>query len=248
MPILGPNPPQPATPTAETAVSGQDLFDMANQRLLGYQNAVKAEALLSYLNEGKDEIWAILKNLQEEYFMQQTQSTDASQLNFFPQMATNQRQYTLPQDFREIWYIEVETPGFEQMIFTYKDINDNDFREARRAANVDSTLSPSVEYFYTIFGKDQLLIAQFPETAFTVTIFYTRNILDFQLDDPIAEILLPYSKKIADYAVKKAMLGLQDQEQFNVWRQEWRDDITMIASSASPRNQADPVFVKDFLG
>lgn len=231
-----------------TSLTGQDLIDDASRRLMGYANALDEDTLLSFLNEGKDEVWAVLKTLQNDYFETKSQFADNTQVNYFGPMSTTQREYTLPVDLREIHFVEVVTAGFQQAIFTYKDASSEDWRSARRAANVDTTLSPSVEYFYTIIGKNLMEIAQFPETAFQVVLWYTRNLLDFEVSDPVDEVVLPFTHKIADFAVKKAMLGLQDQEQFNAWRTEWKDDILMIATSAGPRNQANPEFVEDFLG
>lgn len=236
---------------------GQDLIDLANDRLAGLSNVVADRTLLSYINEAKDEIWAHLKNLNAEYFMQSTESTDSTQTNYFPKdlsgnplttLQTTSRSYLLPSDLREIIMIEVTTKGYEQTVFTYRDINSEDFKTARRSANVDPTLTPTVEYFYAILGKNRFEMAQFPETNFSLTIWYIRSLPDFEASDNIDEILAPYSKKIADYAVKKAMIGSQDPTQFALWTQEWKADLVTVASSAGPRNQADATYVEDFLG
>jgi len=236
---------------------GQDLIDLANDRLAGLSNGVRDATLMSYLNEAKDEIWAVLKTEADEYFSQSTQNTDSTATNYFPRdlsgaaigtLQTSSRSYLLPDDLREIKFIEVTTKGYEQTVFIYRSITDDDFRSARRSASVDPTLTPSVEYFYTILGTNRFELAQFPEANFEMTIWYTRSLPDFEAGDPVDDILLPYSKKIADYAVKKAMLGMQDQAQFEAWKQEWRDDLLTVAASAAPRNQADPEFVQDFLG
>jgi len=234
---------------AETSLTGQDLLDLANARLLGYANAVDTDVLMSYLNEAKDEVWSVLKNLEDEYFVTSTQSTDATKVNYFGPMSTTVREYTLPVDFKEIKFIEILDKGYEQTVFTFKNITDNDFRSARRAASVDSTLTPSVEYFYAIVGKNQFVMAQFPEVAFQKPVlWYTRGILDFELSDQVDEIVLPYTKKIANYAVKRITLGLQDTKLWAAWKEEWKADLMTIASTAAPRNEADPEFVDDFLG
>jgi hypothetical protein len=236
---------------------GQDLIDLTNLRLAGLSNGVSDQALVSYINEAKDEIWAALKEENDEYFMQSTQTTDATQLNYFPRdlsnnalttLSTTSRSYLLPTDLREIKFIEVTTKGYEQTVFVYKNITDSDFKSARRSASVDPTLTPSTEYFYTILGKNRFELAQFPETQFAITLWYIRSLPDFEASDSVDEILLPYSKKIADYASKKAVLGMQDPGQFAMWTQEWKADLVTVMSSASPRNQADAQFVEDFLG
>jgi hypothetical protein len=42
-------------------VHGTDLADLVNAGLGGYQNAVDQALLYSFLNEGKNEVWMILK-------------------------------------------------------------------------------------------------------------------------------------------------------------------------------------------
>lgn len=232
-----------------TSLTGQDLVDLATDRLGGYGNLPSTSQLLGFLNEAKDEVWAILKSLNTEYFALATQASDPAQLNYFGPMVTNKRQYTLPADFREMNLFLVADPAYAQTKFTFKKLQDRDFQDALKSANVDSSLTPTTEYFYTILGKDQLLLAQYPEVQFNLpVIYYVRNLLDFETGDTLDEILLPYSKKIANYTVMKVLLTAQDQDQFEEWRKSWKDDILLIATSGGPRNQADPEFVMDFLG
>lgn len=238
-------------PQNETTYTGQDLLDMANQRLLGYQNAVDSDTLLSYLNEGKDELWAILKNLEAQYFTHSSQNTDNTKNDFFGPVNSTTRDYIAPIDLREINHIYCFDTGLQQTVFTYKNETDRDWVDAYRDASIDSlsNAAPAIEYYYTIRGHNSLRFAQFFQNGITnLQIDYTRAILDFGLTDTVDEIVIPYSRKIANYAVKKAILGLKDAEAFDRWREEWKDDILMITSSAGPRNQADPTFVADFLG
>lgn len=235
---------------AETALVGQDVVDEAIDRLAGYGNAVDDAQMLSFVNEGKDEVWAVLKEDDEEFFVTSSQSTTPAQLNYFGPMSTVTREYSLPQDFREMKFIEILDSGFEQTIFTYKRMTDSDWRSARRAATVDSSsLTPSVEYFYTLVGKNKMELAQFPAANWQQPVlWYVRNLLDFELDDPIDEILLPFSKKIADYAAMRVMLGLQNTEGFENWRKTWQASLLMINNASGPRNMADAEYVEDFLG
>lgn len=233
----------------QTSLSGQDLIDLATARLGGYGNYAATDVLMSFLNEAKDEVWAILKNLNADYFIQVSQAVDNSLINYFGPLSSSTRTYTLPADFREMHLFVIGDPAYAQTKFTYKKLTDSDFQEALRSANVDKTLTPTTEYFYTVIGKDQFVMAQYPETTFNLpTLYYVRNLLDFETGDNVDEILLPYSKKIADYAVMRVLLSAQDQEQFEEWRKVWKDDVVMVGTSAGPRNQADAEFVQDFLG
>lgn len=230
-------------------MNGQDLINEANARLAGYQNGVDAGALLSYLNEGKDEVWALLKELNEEYFVTSSQGTDSTLTNYFPTMSTTSRQYTLPCDLREIKFIEVSTPGFTEVIFEYRDITDEEFRNARRdATTLNQLLVGPCTVFYTIVGKDQMLLAQYLPANLNITLWYVRSIPDFEADQDVDEVLFPYVKKVATYAAKKAMAGLQDPGQWSVWVAEWKQDCVTLQNSAAERNAADPIFVDDFCG
>lgn len=212
---------------------------------------------MSYINEAKDEIWSVLKKENEDYFVVPTQSTDQTQTTYFPRDLNNNplttllptsRSYLLPTDLREVKFIEVTTPGLEQRTFEYRRVTDVEFKVARRSSSIDQTPNPTNTYLYTILGSNRFEMAQFPESNLSLVLWYVQSIPDVEAGDPVASILLPYSKKIADYAVKKAMLGMQDPSQFALWVEEWKADVLTVATSAGPRNQADAEFVEDFLG
>lgn len=230
-------------------MNGQDLINETNARLAGYQNGVDPEALLSYLNEGKDEVWALLKELNEEYFVTSSQGTDATAVNYFPTMSTTSRQYTLPCDLREMKFIEVATAGFTEVIFEYRDITDEDFRNARRdATTLNQLLVGPCTVYYTIVGKDQMLLAQYLPAALDITLWYVRSLPDFEADQDVDDVLLPYVKKVANYAAKKAMISLQDPGQWSMWVAEWKQDCITLQSGAAERNASDPTFASDFCG
>ncbi len=220
------------------ALTGAQIVTLAKERLAGYQNAIDDITLLSYLNEGKDEVWAAIKSLNDNYFV--TNST----LTLDPAV----REYTLPSNLRELIAVEVTGPSeFEHVIFEHRDLAYSEFQDARRDANVDSTDHPLI-YFYSIVGKDQFVLSHFPETAFILKLWYVKELPDFANDaTPLDEILFPYVRRIADYAVKKAMLALQDQPQFEAWRKEWRDGLGLLAAAANRRVER-PEHVVDFLG
>jgi len=292
---------------------------MVTDRLLGYANVINTTALLDFLNEAKDEVWTALKTMNQDYFGEISQNTDPLADNYFPDLSTTVREYTLPNDFSAIRFIEPVEPGFEQIVFKFCNLESPEFQTARRAANVDRTLTPTVEYWYTIFGKDQFIMAIFPETPMEIKLYYIRHLhdivafstgtasvnsastdvtlngttytvlqmadmvgqhfivngLDFGLisgvvqatqhltldvaapstqttkayviTDELDEIVDPFNKKIADYAVKKVMLSAQADE-WAKWMEEWKKDLLTLTTGASPRNQADAQFVQDFTG
>jgi hypothetical protein len=232
-------------------VTGQTLVDMANDLLAGYQNAVDSRALLTYLNMGKDVIWEVTKELHEEYFQVFSQSTNPTGEFYFPQLSTATRNYTLPADLRSIEFIECTTPSFQGSTFTYAKLNSPAFREERKASNEMGGPDPNNNvdtYTYTIAGKNQFVLAAYPATNLTLILWYTRALPDFETSDVLDEILFPFSKKLAEYAAQKAMLGAQDAGQFAMWERTWRDSLINLVQSEGTRNDADPQFVQDFLG
>jgi hypothetical protein len=229
-------------------ITGQGLIDLVDDRLAGYQNAASPKKKIGFINEAKDAVWAILKNLEQDYFGQTSQGSDATQANYFAALATNTRSYSLPVDFHELRFVECTTSGFEQTKFEYREISHPTFQDARKTSNVDRTLFPFTTYYYTIFGKDQFIMAQFPEANFALTLYYVRWIQDIDTGDDLNEVMLPYSKKLADYAAKKISLSLQDPTQWEAWQKEWKDDILEINNSAGLRMSGDPQYAQDFLG
>lgn len=226
----------------------QELIDLANARLSGYQNAVDPQALDSFLNEGKDEVWAILKNLDKEYFMQKSQYTDAAAAHYFGPLQTNQREYDLPSDLRSIEFIECVTSGYENLAFVYQEINSETFKEVRRASLPAPSNVNQLSYLYTEVGKDQFVLAQFPAVSLQLVIWYIRDLSDYEPDGVVDDLIFPYVKKIVSFAIQRIMLSVQDPVQFQMWSAAWKEDIKNIAQGASDRNDADPLFVDDFVG
>lgn len=236
---------------AVPTVTGQTLIDVTNDLLAGYQNGVDSRALLTYLNLGKDEIWGVTKELHEEYFQVLSQSTAPTADFYFAPLNITTREYTLPADLRSIEFVQCTTVGYENTKFTYKKLNSPDFQQARMSANAANgpNLNNNVDtYYYSIAGKNQLVLASYPPAALTLILFYTRAIPDFEAGDVVDEILFPFSKKLAEFAAQRAMLGLQDPTQFAAWKATWRDSLMNLVQSEGTRNDADATFVTDFYG
>lgn len=227
-----------------TGIIFQSLIDLANSELAGYQNAVDSTALNSFLNEGKDEVWAALKQLNDEYFLAFSQATVPTDPFYFAPLNTTNREYDLPDDFREIKFVEVLTADFTNAQFVYKDVTDPNFRTARQLANANGATSNTNNLFfqYTIVGKNKFVTADFMPATLTLKLWYIRSLPDYEPSDEVDEILFPYTKKICTYAVRKALLSTQDQSMWAAWKQEWRDGIISVTSTAAPRNSADPQF------
>jgi hypothetical protein len=243
------------SPTAAyfTSFTGQYLIDLTNDLLAGYSNGVDSRALLSYLNMGKDALWETIKELHDEYFQVFSQNTNANAPYYFPALNTTTRDYTLPEDLRSIEFIECPTLqiGGTSATFTYAKLNSPTFREARRTSNELGGPDPNStgqHYIYSIAGHDQFVLASYPSQPYPIVLWYTAAIPDFEPGDTISDFVFPFVKKIAEYAAKKAMLGMQDAGQFAMWEREWRNSLTNTLQASAERNDADPIFAEDFMG
>src|ERR1700690_506803 len=236
-----------------TGLPIQSVTDMINRRLSGWQNAVSSDQVLDALNDGVAEVWNVLKSFHQDYFGQSTQSTDSTQLNYFPLLTTSAPEYPLPEDLREVKFIECITSGYEELRFWYSELTDPEFRGARFLGNQVGIANPvttdtSEEMLYTIVGKDRFILAIYPPVNLSITIWYIRSLPTYEDGDILDEILFPYHNKVADFAAKKLMLENQEPTAWHAWTQEWKQGILSLATGAGERNQADAQFVQDFLG
>lgn len=233
-------------------ITGQDVASLITKSLGGYANAVDQDFLYSALNEGKNEIWMILKELKVNYFAVSSQNTDSNADYYFPQLSQSSRQYTLPIDFSEMRFLEVLDVGYEDIRFEYRPFSSVDYQEARRGSTNEPTGSGSAAsravYYWDIIGKNQLVLAQYPEINFNLIIWYVRIIPDVDAGDALDEVLYPYVQKIAEYATQKLTLALQDQVLTQEWRDQFKASVVRLAQAAGSRQSANPVFVIDYEG
>ena len=233
-------------------INGQYLINLTRSQLGGYANAFEAEDLLDYINEGKDAVWAILKATREDYIMGASQNSDNTKDNFFADLTTTAREFALPKDFIQMKTIEVTTSSFNEVEFEHKDMASEEFKEARRSNTGDSGVGNSrTTYFFDIIvlnGINTFILAQFPETNFSLKLFYIRSIPYIDVNDEADGVIYPYSVQIATFAAKRAMLPLQDKAMRLAWQDEWKEAARRIEVSAELRDISTRKVTEDFLG
>lgn len=231
-------------------ISGQSLIDLLRINLGGLSNAWTVDQLLAFLNNGKDEVWSIVKSMEFDYFTDATQDTDSTQDDFLVDLNPTTREYALPKNLREIRFVEALTVGFQTRRYVYRDISHVDFRNARLESDSLGSNSGLQEFsskiFYTVFGN-QLIFADYPDSNIQLKIWYIAAIDDIGVGD-VPAILFPFSRKIVDYAAKKASLSAQNMEMLAGWKDDWAESVRTIALSVGPRSQSDAQFVEDFTG
>lgn len=231
-----------------TQVNATDLINLTQDKLSGYQNTVDSRQLLSFINEGKDAIWEVLKANNDDFFTTFSQATVPDTDNYFAPLQTGVREYDLPDDFREIRFIECTTSGYEMTKWEYRKPSDPAFREARKGATAGGVVPSGngLTCLYTFVG-DQLVLADYLPTSLTVILWYTAGLADLEYGDILPPILFPFSKAIASFACKAVMLN-EDEGKFAAWKQEWKDNVISTSQNSAPRDQSDPIFVQDFEG
>lgn len=232
-------------------ISGQSLVDDLIIRLEGYAAAYDATSLLSMVNEGKDAVWGVLRTLDEDYFVVSSQATTSTDDDYFAPLTTTVREVNLPNNCREVRMIEVTTPGFEDLEFSFRRLSDPEFELERKLATIAGSGSGRQQhskYLYTITGRRTLMLAQFIEAAVTAKLWYVRALDDLDLDGTLTEVLHPFHKAIVTFALERATLSLQDEQLSDGWLRRWRDDVRMLALVAAPRDSSGPEYVTEWDG
>jgi len=237
-----------------TVLSGQDILDRIRVRLGGLSNAFTVEELLSFAEDGVQEVWATLKSFDAEYFGQFSQDSDsATEDTYFADLLPSKREYDLPPSCREIRAIECLTTSFESCIFEYRRGDDPVFQSARRDATASgSTASANAgsslgSYYYTVFGN-QLVLAQYPESTLNVRIWFIQNINLLSVETELDTVLYPFAGKIVDYAVQKAMASTRDVQLTVQWIAQWKMSVQTLGEASVPRSSGNPIFIVDYQG
>lgn len=231
-----------------TVLSGQDILDRIQVRLGGLANAFTVEQLLSFAEDGTQEVWAVLKSFGDDYFGDSSQDSDSTTTDtFFADLTPAAREYPLPPGCREIRAIECLTANFEFVKFHLTRFESPDFQRWRRASTQSGTNRAGGFYHYCVFGN-KFMLAEFPEAVLNVRLWYIKSLNVLTVDTTLDDILYPFSGKIVDYAVQKAMVSARQLEMTEEWAKQWRQSVTTLGESAGPRSSTGPIFIDDYEG
>ena len=240
------------TPTIANLLTQLDLD------LLGFKGAFSEDQKVNRINKGKNELWKVLKQLKEAYFMEES-AVSSGLDNEFPALVTNTREYDLPKDLAELRFIEVTSPvGFEEWVFQKMSMNSSSFRAVRVSTTVAGTSTDNLSLAGTILydilgpnslGRQRMVLASFPPAALVLKLWYTRIVPDFTVPKSAAETLVtflqPYIGVILTYATK-SLLRLEDAGIAKEWEKDWREDLRRTVAASSDRSEADPEVVEEF--
>lgn len=232
--------------------SGQAIVDAIRIDLGPLANAFTVDQLLYFANRGVQQVWMALRSMDQDYFGDASQSLAPKDENYFATLSTSSREYPLPANCREPRFIEVLSVGFEDRTIVYKKFEDPVFQASRRQSTANgpgggqNSGGMIGEYYYTILGT-KLILAQYPEAALQVKIWYVKAI-DVITIEASPEILDPFTQFISDYAVERAVKSTRNLEIDSDWMETWKNDVLAMATSAGERTSTDPIFISDYLG
>lgn len=234
------------------SVSYAQILSDVQARLGGRANAFTPSQYTSAINEGMAELWKALVATTDDYFLQST-TTTASQTNTFAALNTTTREYTLPGDCLRPRFIEVTAPtGYERVQFLYRKIGHPEFttqRNASTAAGPSSSTTALDEfsslYYYTVGGKNTLILAKYPEQAFTLKIWYVRALPLLAPGGTIDETVAPFTNEITTFATKRLQSIGGDAGKFAVWMEAWKSGITGTVEAAGPRSETNPIYAAE---
>ena len=230
-------------------ITGQSLVNETFMRLGGLSNVFSTQELLSFVNDGVQEVWAIVRSLDADHTVDTSQTTTSTSDNYFQTLSTSTREYTLPPNAREIRFIECTNAGYENTIFEFRKIDDVDFQNYRREATASGTSQQGRvgKYYYTVSGQ-QLVFAQYPETALVLKVWYIKAIDNAEIDVQLTTLQPPLDRKIVEFATQRAMLVARQETVSDRWMAAWRDSVKTICLSVVPRNSANAIFIQEFSG
>ena len=229
-------------------VTGQVIYDEVIIRLGGLSNAFGVNDITSFMSDGLGEVWAVLRSLENDYFMEDTQTATSTADDYFAALTTSTREYDLPTNCREIRAMEVTTTGYETTVFEYRPFSDEEFQQERRQATADGAGSGTRigKYLFTVVGMKKLILAQFLEAAMTVKVWYVKSLDELTTDTVLTEVVHPFWRKIVDYAVERATLSVREETLSDRWLTRWREDVKTLALSAGPRVTTGPLFIQEY--
>jgi len=230
------------------SVSYAQILSDVQARMGGRANASTPSQYTSAINEGLAEVWKALVAVADDFFLQST-TTTASQTNTFAALNTTTREYTLPGDCLRPRFIEVLAPtGYERVQFLYRKIHHPEFvtqRNNSTAIGPSSSTSAIDEftsvYFYSIVGKNTLILARYPEVAFTLKVWYVRALPMLQSGGTIDETVAPFTNDITTFAVKR-LQSINDPTAFAMWVEAWRNGIIATVQAAGNRSETNANF------
>ena len=218
------------------------LLTILDEELHGFRNAFSEAQKVRRINKGLQALWKALKTTQRAYFMVTSQPTTSGDDDYFPDTDASAEEYTLPNNFAELEFIENLESGQEATEYRYSPLTSERFKAARRTGNNDSNV-----FLYDIFGPNasgqQSIVFDRPPGAYTLQLWYVRYLPEFTVPKAAAEtlaaVLTPYIYDLIAF-VAYSLIKSENAEVSQAWEKEWASVLAVSMAASRVRQSAEP--------
>jgi len=221
------------------------LIDLFDGLALGRRGSFERDSKVALLNVAQIELWKILVGTdpQDNWFVQESQDTDSSAVDFFGPITTTSRDYPLPNNLHQMRAIEVTNTGLEGIRFTKARLDSGEFRQQR-----GSQLQFDTEALYDLYGVSpgRIIFSAFPKQTLNVKLWYARKPTAWtEATDVVDDYPFDTHSIIADYAVKRGLMGITDKA-FYLFERAWAERVIRWLTTYR-RDNTDVSVVDGFL-
>jgi len=214
-----------------------DFLRRLNIKLRRHAGAIDTADKVAALEEAQQEVWSTLLRASAAWFVVESQNVTSGDDDFFPVLVPATREYDLPKNFHQLYYVDVFESGQEDLEFLSGYMTANKYKQKRRSGA--ATAAGEKEYYYDVVGTNpsRFVMAQALPTAVTsldVKLFYVK-ILDRLVaeTDSIDDTILPFIGPATSYAASMLAAGVGAGELSSLWMNHWtlrKSELPLIAT------------------
>lgn len=195
--------------------------------------------LISFLNEGKNEVVKIIRQADENFFETTTSVTISATT------APNKSTITLPADFSMLRNLSITTVGMEATQFYFLNQSDRRFQEAAIAGG--SFADGGSAFFYDFVGLSEIILSPGADVEMACRVDYIKTIPDMMLPSSYPEGVPPeHYDFIVTWAVCEGLRSQNDARLGDYLEKlEWQK--TSLINSVNTRQAKEPTFVRGYM-
>lgn len=234
---------QPATPNQRTVT--QVLRDVRTNLDENAASFWTDAQLIAYIDQAYTLVWLEVKRVKADYFTVERTSLDGAvtilgesyDTSSF-RLAAGTTRYTLPPDVAEIKLVECITSGYEQVVFTFRDLTHPNFQGLRQwTSSVDPT-----GFLVDLMGERTMVIAPTPNRALDLRLNYVPILDSLTTGTDTLQLPHPLWLAVVDLATKRAQMK-DSNSNFLMWERDAQATVQRFLSSHSRQTQ-DPEYVQ----
>jgi len=214
-----------------------DFLRRLNIKLRRHAGSIDTADKVAALEEAQQEVWSTLLRASAAWFVAESQNVTSGNDDFFPVLVPATREYSLPKNFHQMYYVDVFESGQEDLEFLSAYMDATKYKKKRRSGAATNT--GEKEYYYDVVGTNpsRFVMAQaLPTTiaSLDVKLFYVK-ILDRLADetDSIDDTILPFIGPATSYAASMLAAGVGAEELSSYWMKHWmerKSELPLIAN------------------